>query len=141
MVDFVLQISDLVAPVCIKYIPSISFTATRGRPEHNRPLKPPGKNWAKSLEKRRPESKARKVKALSWDRHEKNIFPKISDHRRHAILARIRSKACWRQVRYDHNVAQAAKANCVRSPIAPCPGRAPTVRMDDKREVDQSIDH
>jgi hypothetical protein len=76
MVDFVLQISDLVAPVCIKYIPSISFTVTRGRPEHNRPLKPPGKNWAKSLEKRRPESKARKVKALSWTDTKRTSFQK-----------------------------------------------------------------
>ena len=77
MVDFVLQMSDLGTPVRIKYIPSIAFSVTRGRPEPDRPLKPPGKNWAKSLEKRHPEVKARKVKALDWDRHEKNIFPKI----------------------------------------------------------------
>ncbi|GAB7336708.1 hypothetical protein MBLNU13_g10373t1 [Cladosporium sp. NU13] len=77
MVDFVLQMSALGTPVRIKYIPSIAFTVTRGRPESDRPIKPPGKNWAKSLEKRDPEIKARKVKALNWDRHEKNIFPKI----------------------------------------------------------------
>jgi hypothetical protein len=77
VVDFVLQMSALGTPVRIKYIPSIAFTVTRGRPEPDRPLKPPGKNWAKSLEKRHPEIKARKVKALDWDRHEKNIFPKI----------------------------------------------------------------
>lgn len=77
MVDFVLQMSDLGTPVRMKYIPSIAFSVTRGRPEPDRPLKPPGKNWAKSLEKRHPELKARKVKALNWDRHEKNIFPKI----------------------------------------------------------------
>ena len=77
MVDFVLQMSALGTPVRIKYIPSIAFTITRGRPDPDRPLKPPGKNWAKSLEKRHPEIKARKVKALNWDRHEKNIFTKI----------------------------------------------------------------
>jgi hypothetical protein len=77
VVDFVLQMSALGTPMRIKYIPSIAFTVTRGRPEPDRPLKPPGKNWAKSLEKRHPEIKARKVKALDWDRHEKNIFPKI----------------------------------------------------------------
>lgn len=77
MVDFVLQMSDLGTPVRIKYIPSIAFSVTRGRPESDRPLKPPGKNWAKSLERRHPRLKAKKVKALDWDRHEKNIFPKI----------------------------------------------------------------
>jgi hypothetical protein len=77
MVDFVLQMSALGTPVRIKYIPSIAFTIACGRPEPDRPLKPPGKNWAKSLEKRHPEIKARKVKALDWDRHERNIFPKI----------------------------------------------------------------
>lgn len=44
MVDFVLQMSDLGTPVRIKYIPSIAFSVTRGRPEPDRPLKPPGKN-------------------------------------------------------------------------------------------------
>jgi hypothetical protein len=77
MVDFVLQMSDLGTPVRIKYIPSIAFTVTRGRPESDWPLKPPGKNWAKSLEKRHSRLKAKKVKALNWDRHEKNIFLKI----------------------------------------------------------------
>jgi hypothetical protein len=77
MVDFVLQMSTLGTPVRIKYIPSIAYTVARGRPEPDRPLEPPGKNWAKSLEKRHPEIKARKVKTLDWDRHEKNIFPKI----------------------------------------------------------------
>lgn len=63
--DFVLQVSDLGTPVRIKYIPSIAFSVTRSRPESDRPLKPPSKNWAKSLERRRPRLKAKKVKALN----------------------------------------------------------------------------
>lgn len=78
MVDFIVQMSALGTPVRIKYIPSIALSVARGRSEPNRPLKPPGKNWAKSLENRHPELKAKKVKALDWDRHEKNIFPKIA---------------------------------------------------------------
>lgn len=77
MVNFIIQLSDLGTPVRIKYIPSIAFSVARGRPEGKRPLKPPGKNWAKWLENRHPELKAKKVKALDWDRHEKHIFPKI----------------------------------------------------------------
>jgi len=78
MIDFTLQMSALGTPVRMKYISSIAFSVARGRPEPNRPLKPPGKNWAKALENRHPELKAKKVKALDWDRHEKNIFPKIA---------------------------------------------------------------
>lgn len=79
MIDFILQMSALGTPVRIKYVSSIAFTVASGRPEHDRPPKPPGKNWAKALEKRHPELKAKRVKALDWDRHEKNIYPKIED--------------------------------------------------------------
>jgi hypothetical protein len=78
MIDFILQMSALGTPVRMKYIPSIAFSVARSRPEPNRPLKPPGKNWAKALENRHPELKAKKVKALNWDRHEKNIFLKMA---------------------------------------------------------------
>jgi hypothetical protein len=36
------------------------------------------KNCAKSLEKRRPELRTKKVKALGWNRHKKNLFPEIT---------------------------------------------------------------
>jgi hypothetical protein len=42
-----------------------------------RPPKPPGKNWAKALKNRSPELKASRVKAIDWNRHEKNIYEKI----------------------------------------------------------------
>ena len=41
--------------------------------------KPLGKNWAKALENRHLELKARRVKALNWNRYEKNIYEKITD--------------------------------------------------------------
>ena len=79
VIDFLLQMSHLRQPVRMKYIPSIAFLATRNRPMQERPCKPPGKNWAKALENRHPELKARRVKALDWNRHEKNIYEKITD--------------------------------------------------------------
>ncbi|KAK4907945.1 hypothetical protein LTR49_023094 [Elasticomyces elasticus] len=51
-VEFILQMSELGTPVRIKS-------------EQDRPLKPPGKNWVKALEKRHPELVARRVKALN----------------------------------------------------------------------------
>lgn len=77
VVQFILQMAELGTPIRIKYIPSIALSATRHRSEEDRPLKPPNKNWTKSFENRHPELKARKVKALDWNRHEKNTYHKI----------------------------------------------------------------
>jgi hypothetical protein len=43
----------------------------------DRPSKRPGKNWVKALENRNQELKARRVRALDWNRHEKNTYEKI----------------------------------------------------------------
>jgi hypothetical protein len=78
LVKYLLQMSDLGQPVRIKFIPFLAFVATHQRPATDRPLKPPGKNWAKAFETRHPETAARRVMALDWDRHEKNIAGKIT---------------------------------------------------------------
>jgi hypothetical protein len=70
--------SNLGQPIRIKFIPSIAFSVTRERLKADRPLKPPGKNWAKALENRHPELPARRVSALDWNRHEKNIHEKVT---------------------------------------------------------------
>lgn len=64
--------------VRIKYIPELALCATRSRPVSHWPAKPPSKNWASALQKRHPELQARKVGALNWNRHNKNIDEKIS---------------------------------------------------------------
>jgi len=43
-----------------------------------KPLKPPGRNWAQAFVRRHPALKARRVRALDWNRHEKNIYNKIT---------------------------------------------------------------
>lgn len=78
LVHFLLQLSDLGQPVRIKYIRFLAFCVTRQRCETDRPLKPPGKNWTQGFEKRHPETQARRVKALDWNRHEKNTYWKIT---------------------------------------------------------------
>ena len=78
VVEFTLRMSALEQPVRMKHVPCIAFSATRHRPASDRPLKPPGKNWAKALEKRHPQLQARRVKALDWNRHEKNIYTKTA---------------------------------------------------------------
>jgi hypothetical protein len=61
---YLLQMSDLGHPVRMKFIPSLAFSVTRHRSTTERPLKAPGRNWAKALEKRHLELGARRVKAL-----------------------------------------------------------------------------
>jgi hypothetical protein len=69
--------SNLRYPIRMKFIPSLAYSVTRQRPTTKRPLKPPGHNWAKALEKRYLILLARRVKALDWNRHEKNVYRKI----------------------------------------------------------------
>jgi hypothetical protein len=78
VVKYLLQMSDLGQSIRMKFIPFIAFKVTRYRPTADRPLKPPGRNWTKALEKRYPELIARRVKALDWNRHEKNTYEKIT---------------------------------------------------------------
>jgi hypothetical protein len=78
LIKYLLQMSDLGQSVRIKFIPALAFRVTCQRPTTDRPLKPPGRNWTKALEKRHPELVARRVKALDWNRHEKNIYGKIT---------------------------------------------------------------
>jgi hypothetical protein len=70
--------SDLGQPVRIKFIPLLAFCVARQRSEQARPLKPPNKNWACAFEKHHPETQARRVRVLDWNRHEKNTYWKIS---------------------------------------------------------------
>ncbi|KAF5847260.1 hypothetical protein GGP41_003557 [Bipolaris sorokiniana] len=78
LVHFLLQMSDLGQLVRIKYIRFLAFCVTRQRSKTDRPLKPPGKNWTQGFEKRHPETQARRVKALDWNRHERNIYWKVT---------------------------------------------------------------
>lgn len=77
VVKFMRQMALLGQPIRMKFIPAIAFSATRERPKGDRPLKPPGKNWAKAFENRHLELQARRLSALDWNRHEKNIYDKV----------------------------------------------------------------
>jgi hypothetical protein len=70
--------SDLGYLIRIKFIPSLAYSVTCYQPTAERPLKAHGRNWAKALEKRYLILIAQKVKALNWNRHEKNTYKKIA---------------------------------------------------------------
>ena len=75
--DFLLQRSGLSDPMRIKHLPELAFRATRHRPPSERPSKPLGKNWARAFQKRHLELQAKRVRALDWNRHDKNIREKV----------------------------------------------------------------
>lgn len=115
LVKFLVQQDALGRPVRIKYISSIAFNLARRRTTSERPLKPPGKNWPRSFQRRHAELKASTVKALDWNRYDirKKVVhwfevigpvlrnPDVSqenvynmDERLHAFSARFRQSSC-----------------------------------------------
>jgi hypothetical protein len=74
VVNFVLHLAEFGQRVRIKHIPSLAFSVARQR-SANKPPKPPGKNWARAFEKRHPELKAKRDRALDWDRY--HIYDKV----------------------------------------------------------------
>jgi hypothetical protein len=74
---FLLMKSELGHPVRIKFLPSIAFSVARQRSSVKKPNKPPGQKWARCFAKRHPEIKARTVKPVDWNRHEKNTYGKM----------------------------------------------------------------
>jgi hypothetical protein len=78
LVNFLLRMSDLGCPVRIKFLPSLAFSITRRRTTTDSGIKPPNKNWAQAFERRHSELKPRRVRAMDWNRHDKNICDKIT---------------------------------------------------------------
>lgn len=72
---FLLLMSSFGQPVRIKYIPALACNIACRR--SGKPVKPPGKNWARAFEKRHPEIKAQRVRSIDWKRHEIHIHTKV----------------------------------------------------------------
>jgi len=70
--------ADLGNPVRIKCLPSLAFIIARQRSTTQKATKPPNKNWAQAFQKRHPALKSRRVRAIAWERHENNIYDKIT---------------------------------------------------------------
>jgi len=69
--------ADLGNPVRIKFLPALAFCIARQR-STNKATKPPGKNWPRGFQKRHPALTSRRVRAMAWERHENNIYDKIT---------------------------------------------------------------
>ena len=102
LVAFLLLMSDLGQPVRVKFIPSLAFSVARQRSSVTTDIsiKPPNKNWLRAFEKRNPELKARRVRAIDWKRHENNIHVKIT-HCFEVIGKVLQDPAILRENVYD----------------------------------------
>lgn len=73
LVSFLLLMADLGTPVQVKFIPSLALVLARERGV----TEPPNHNWPRALERRHPEVKARRIKAIDRKRHDTHIYTKI----------------------------------------------------------------
>jgi hypothetical protein len=76
--QYLIRMADLGYPIPIKRLRSLAFSIARRRSAEDIAIKLPGKNWPKAFERRHPELKARKVKAMDWNRHDSNIYGKVT---------------------------------------------------------------
>jgi DDE superfamily endonuclease len=66
------------SPVAVKYLRSLAIIIARQRSTTDEVINPPGKNWPQAFHKRHPELRLKKVKAIDWDHHHRNIYDKIT---------------------------------------------------------------
>jgi hypothetical protein len=77
LVKYILRMRGLGYPIRMKSLRSLAFIIASRGSVPARPIKPPSKNWSKAFEKRHPELKSRKVKAIDWNRYDSNIYDKV----------------------------------------------------------------
>lgn len=85
LVEYLLRMSNNGFPVPLKYLRSLALVIARQRssvfqaPATDETIRPPGRNWPQAFCSRHPELKAKRVKALDWNRHDNNIYDKITN--------------------------------------------------------------
>jgi hypothetical protein len=75
LVQHVLRTAALGFPLRIKDIPLLAFSIARRR-SATKAIKPPNKNWPQAFAKRHPQLARRNHRAMDWNRHDNNIYPK-----------------------------------------------------------------
>ncbi|KAF2822416.1 hypothetical protein CC86DRAFT_257575, partial [Ophiobolus disseminans] len=76
-VRHVLRTAALGFPLRIKDIPLLAFSIARRR-STTKAVKPPNKNWPQAFAKRHPQLARRNHRAMDWNRHDNNIYPKVT---------------------------------------------------------------
>lgn len=83
LVDYALRMANNGFPIPVKFLRSLAHVIACQRSSvfqavaADETIRPPGHNWPQAFCKRHPELKAKRVKALDWNRHDKNIYGKV----------------------------------------------------------------
>jgi DDE superfamily endonuclease len=79
LAEYLIHMSAIGYPVPMKCVPSLAFIIRRRRSsKKDETIKRPGKNWVMAFENWNPDLVSRKVKAVDWNRHNNNIYDKIT---------------------------------------------------------------
>jgi hypothetical protein len=78
LAKYLIRMSNIGYLISIKYILSLAFIIACRRSTTDEAIKPLGKNWLKAFEKRHLKLNLRKIKAVDWNRHDNNIYDKIT---------------------------------------------------------------
>lgn len=78
---YVLRMCQNGYPLPVKVLRSLALVIRqRGNgTSSEQDVKPPGKNWPQGFYKRNPQLKPRRLRAISWERHDHTIYPKVAE--------------------------------------------------------------
>ncbi|GAB7336822.1 hypothetical protein MBLNU13_g11328t1 [Cladosporium sp. NU13] len=81
LVAYILRMSQNGYPLAVKVLRSLALVIRRQRERapDAQGLSEPGKNWPQGFYKRNPQLKSRRMRAMAWDRHDQNIYPKVTE--------------------------------------------------------------
>jgi hypothetical protein len=84
LVSYLLRMSRNGYPLPVKFARNLAYIIVLQRasifqiPANDRnDVHPPGKNWPQAFNKRHPELKAIRIKAIDWERHDHHIYEKV----------------------------------------------------------------
>ena len=79
LANYVLRMCRNGYPLPVKALRSLALVIRQRRTKvpSEEALKPPGKNWPQGFYNRNPQLKARRMRALPWNRHDHTIYAKV----------------------------------------------------------------
>jgi len=81
LANYVLRLCQNGYPLPVKVLRSLALIIRQRRCKTppGEAIKPPAKNWPQGFYKRNPQLKARRMRAMAWERHDHTIYSKVVD--------------------------------------------------------------
>jgi hypothetical protein len=80
LANYVLRMCQNGYPLPVKALRSLALVIRQKRGgTSEKAMKPPGKNWPQGFYNRNPQLKARRLRAMPWDRHDHTIYSKVNE--------------------------------------------------------------